>query len=396
MSKFIQFHTLTSWSSVLLNRDQAGLAKRMPYGGAVRGRISSQCQKRAMQFAGGEHDLANIDGLDLGTRSRMLVDSIMGGLAEGRDPIAVDAVRDAFNTYIYGNADLDKRQALLMGEAETRYLTSLMRTALDKAPEVEITKKGKESDDDAKKRAIGDMCDADNYTGSGNNKKRKNFTKLIEGATVPESLRSALFGRMVTSDAMSQMEAAIYVKQAMTVSELESEVDFLVAVDELVERGTAGMFDAELISGLYYRYAVLDVGQALTNLGGDKAAAAEVARRLAYLFTTVTPGAKKGSTAPFARADFVMTEIGNTQPRSLDGAFWKPLAASSGLDGAVQSLTDYVTDQDDGYGVQEQRLVHLPRRLSHLASGDDVSLSAERVSVDHMAETIAKTIQEAA
>src|SRR5262249_27977986 len=46
MSRFVQIHSLTSYPAALLNPDDAGLAKRMPYGGASRIRISSQCLKR--------------------------------------------------------------------------------------------------------------------------------------------------------------------------------------------------------------------------------------------------------------------------------------------------------------------------------------------------------------
>ena len=43
--RFLQIHTLTSYAAALLNRDDAGLAKRLPYGGVSRTRISSQRRK---------------------------------------------------------------------------------------------------------------------------------------------------------------------------------------------------------------------------------------------------------------------------------------------------------------------------------------------------------------
>ena len=43
---FLQIHNLTSYHASLLNRDYAGLAKRIPFGDAVRLRVSSQCLKR--------------------------------------------------------------------------------------------------------------------------------------------------------------------------------------------------------------------------------------------------------------------------------------------------------------------------------------------------------------
>ena len=51
MTRFVQIHTLASFPAVLLNRDDAGAAKRLPYGGASRLRVSSQCLKRHWRFA---------------------------------------------------------------------------------------------------------------------------------------------------------------------------------------------------------------------------------------------------------------------------------------------------------------------------------------------------------
>src|SRR5579859_3672954 len=65
--KFLQFHALTSYPASLLNRDDVGLAKRIPFGGVVRTRISSQCLKRHWRTFQGEHALnqIRIDGQDV-------------------------------------------------------------------------------------------------------------------------------------------------------------------------------------------------------------------------------------------------------------------------------------------------------------------------------------------
>ena len=44
--RFLQLHTLTGYSATLLNRDDVGRAKRLPFGGYDRIRVSSQCLKR--------------------------------------------------------------------------------------------------------------------------------------------------------------------------------------------------------------------------------------------------------------------------------------------------------------------------------------------------------------
>src|SRR5580692_1011261 len=71
---FLQIHTLTSYPATLLNHDDVGFAKRLPFGGATRTRISSQCLKRHWRTFRGEHglDLLKPDGkpIEFSVRSR--------------------------------------------------------------------------------------------------------------------------------------------------------------------------------------------------------------------------------------------------------------------------------------------------------------------------------------
>ena len=60
MSLFLQIHTLTPYAASLLNRDDVGRAKRLPYGGATRIRVSSQCLKRHWREAPGAWSLADL------------------------------------------------------------------------------------------------------------------------------------------------------------------------------------------------------------------------------------------------------------------------------------------------------------------------------------------------
>ena len=52
-ARFLQIHTLTPYAASLINRDDVGAAKRLPFGGATRTRISSQCLKRHWRMAVG-------------------------------------------------------------------------------------------------------------------------------------------------------------------------------------------------------------------------------------------------------------------------------------------------------------------------------------------------------
>ena len=67
--RFLQIHWLTSYPATLLNRDDSGLAKRLPFGKAVRTRISSQCLKRHCRMVEDECGLSAI-GPEMAVRSR--------------------------------------------------------------------------------------------------------------------------------------------------------------------------------------------------------------------------------------------------------------------------------------------------------------------------------------
>lgn len=75
LPRFIQIHTLHNYPGALLNRDDAGLAKRLPYGDAIRTRISSQCLKRHWRMAEDHFSLASL-GVPMAVRSRMTLDLI--------------------------------------------------------------------------------------------------------------------------------------------------------------------------------------------------------------------------------------------------------------------------------------------------------------------------------
>ena len=87
LPRFIQIHTLHNYPGALLNRDDAGLAKRLPYGDAIRTRISSQCLKRHWRVAEDHFALANL-GVPMAVRSRQFVDRIRLSLLD--DGVAED------------------------------------------------------------------------------------------------------------------------------------------------------------------------------------------------------------------------------------------------------------------------------------------------------------------
>lgn len=365
--RFLQIHTLHSYPAALLNRDDSGLAKRMPFGGAVRTRISSQCLKRHWRDPKDEmrHEFAlhRIPSAVTAVRSRNVVERrVMKPLREGgqfNDEV-LTAVGNALNGEIYAGPkakddakrkaqSVDNRQPLLLGLPEVEYFRKKAETIC------------KEHAGDAKaaEKAIKELFS--DKRGEG-----KNFWALLDSVRLPAGLEGALFGRMVTSDPGANIEAAIHVAHAFTVHREESESDYFSVVDDLQrddeDAGAAHIGDMELTAGLFYGYVVVDVPGLISNLEGcspddwqnaDKSLASQVVRHLIHLIATVSPGAKLGSTAPYAYADLMLIEVGSRQPRSLANAFRKPSKAQT--DDAVRKLSAYLDCLDNAYGVNESR-----------------------------------------
>lgn len=391
--RFIQIHTLHTYPAALLNRDDAGLAKRLPLGNAVRTRISSQCLKRHWRVTEDRFSLANLD-VPMAIRSRATLELISkrvqeNGVSAALAQAAAESMRDSG---LLDKSGKDKKgedalktgQAVLMGKAEIDYLVRRCTELAQSAPDEKTLKAG-----------VALML--------------KDEKKNIEALKHGSGLESALFGRMVTSDVLASRDASIYVAHAFTVHPAQVENDYFTVVDDLLqeagELGSAGIFDTELASGLYYGYVVIDVPQLIENLEGIAAKdcfspqtpaerrelAGRVVEHLIHLIATVSPGAKRGSTAPFDWAKLVLVEAGDWQPRSLAGAFHDALPLADKSDSGtirqrtVARLSGEIAAMDEAYGAP------LARRFLSL---DPVEVKgAERINLNRLAEWAKEVVQ---
>ena len=417
LPRFIQIHTLHTYPAALLNRDDAGLAKRLPYGGAVRTRISSQCLKRHWRTAEDAFALATI-GVPMSARSRIFAERIAetiksDGIAPDISDAIAAALRDALKkdlgklikeaskskpkkkaktsddieegaTESEPEDDAAQKQAILLGWEEYHYLENLCRDV------------GREAADAASARLslLQRLKD-----------EQGNFQRMTKDC----GLEAALFGRMVTSDLLAQRDASISVAHAFTVHGAEVENDYFTVVDDLTKDegalGSAGIFDTELASGLYYGYVVVDVPQLVANLEGiaakdvfasgteaaQRALAGKVTQHLLHLIATVSPGAKRGSTAPYDWAKFVLVEAGDWQPRSLAAAFHDPLPLKGEATiraRAAGKLSSEIAAFDAAYGMPTAR---------RFLSLDDLSVpAAERATLTQLGEWVSQIIRDGA
>ena len=372
--RFLQLHSLTGYSATLLNRDDVGRAKRLPFGGRDRIRVSSQCLKRHWREAAGEWSLREL-GSGASTRSRRVFSEMIAGRLQERDfsedrivnvltPIRAAVLGESIKAQQTRKekktsdgadplASLHTPQVIVFGQPEIDFLTNLAADlagddAAATAKAVEAYFKDKQKRDNLKALRLGSGLDA------------------------------AIFGRMVTSDLMARSDAAVHVAHSFTVHAEEAEPDYFSALDDLVaaegELGSGHINTSELTSGLFYGYVVVDLRRLAGNLSGDRALGAEVLRRLVHLIATVSPGAKLGATAPYACAELVLAEVGTRQPRTLANAFMDPVPKRGAKREAAKAIDAYLGRFDAMYGGHEERRVSTMISPAPEHAGGEVAL----------------------
>ena len=375
-ANFLQIHTLTGYSAALLNRDDIGRAKRLPFGGCDRIRVSSQCLKRHWREQAGEWSLAEL-GSGKAVRSRRIFSDVIAQRLRDRElsvarilgvlkPIRAAVLGESQRARAAGSgapetaddaepfAALHTEQVIVFGEPEIAFLTDLAAELATDDPK------------DAKKAVESYFKDRDS---------KNNLKALVRGA----GLDAALFGRMVTSDLMARYDAAVHVAHSFTVHAEEAEPDYFSALDDLKaeegELGSGHINTTELTSGLFYAYTVIDLRQLTKNLSGDRDLAGSALQRLVHLIATVSPGAKLGETAPYACAELVLAEAGERQPRTLANAFMDPVKKKKAKAKAAEALYGYLARFDAMYGEHEDRKIATMIEPVPAHSGERVTLN---------------------
>ncbi|WP_263819877.1 type I-E CRISPR-associated protein Cas7/Cse4/CasC [Salinibacter sp.] len=371
MSKFLQFHTLTSYPGTLLNRDDAGFAKTLPFGNAKRTRVSSQCLKYHWRHYDGKHAIRKAGDMSIRSRrtfrkkiadelvdegfdERLTAAVTFGILEMARNgDVTKGAIKDNVQPVLEADDPLDEltiKNIVVFGKPEIDYLKSVAEDTL-------IALKDENYDDDSvaqTRDAIADLLSD------------KELSNNLRGMSNAMGIDAAMHGRMVTSDVLAQGDAAVHVAHAITTHAQQREDDYFTAVDELHDEGTGGeeagaalIQSKELTSGLFYNYVVVDVPLLVSNLEGcarnewrdaDLTLTTDVLQRFLHTITNVSPGAKLSSTAPYAKAEFVMVESGEEQPRTLANSFKHAVEGDDLLEASVRRLTQYTRDIDEMYG----------------------------------------------
>ncbi len=324
MSRFLQLHYLTIYPLSNPNRDDLGRPKTATYGGAPRLRISSQALKRAARLS--EVMQTDLKG-HLGDRTQRIGEVVRDALA--RDGVSRERASEIATrvTDVFGKLDA---AAAKNDAIRTRQLAFISPD--DRSTAMEL----------ARKAAAGEELPGD-----------KDLKKLVL-RTADGAADVAMFGRMLADDPDCNREAAVQVSHALTTHRAVVEDDYYTAIDDLKlpaeDAGAGFVGEAGFGSGVFYTYACIDTDLLAENLEGDRALAARSAGALVEALATATPAGKRNSYAHQTRAGYIRAEAGDGQPRSLAGAFFKPVEGDDLLAASVEALEDLAAGLDMAYG----------------------------------------------
>jgi CRISPR system Cascade subunit CasC len=388
---FVQIHTLRDYSTALPNRGQDGLAKRTVYGGIERQRISSQSFKAALRDNptlvrtkdGGTvgdtmSDLARSLGLDMSVRSALIRERKLVPALVSRKVSEEDA--KSWSDAIMGlwrreGAKIDADTPIVVGEQEIGALADACVALIE----------AKQEPTDLR-----DLIESARALGKASPKAQKAIESMHAMAS-NAGLDGALFGRFATGIAVNNVDSAVHVAHLVTVHPLFSVTDFFSVQDLLKtgqgeDRGGSHINTAELTSGLFYGYVVVDVGQLDQNFADlNRQQRAGIAGWLVRAVAQVEPAAKLGSTAPYSGLRELMVEIGRRQPRSLIGAFERPVDATQD-----RTLSEEARHRLEAHATEMDALMGAPEYRSTLRQHAKGPLPAVEAISEEAAEKLAK------
>ena len=324
MSLFVQLHYLTVYPPSNPNRDDQGRPKSAIFGGHPRLRISSQSIKRAARLSDVMQD--TLQG-HMGARTQRIGEIIEKELKDSgaEDKKALELAKQIADVFGKLDAEAEKK-----GHVRIRQLAFVSPDEQSFA--VELAKKA------LKGEALPDNAEL----------------KKMVLRTADSAADIAMFGRMLADDPDFNREAAVQVSHAITTHQALVEDDFYTAVDDLKnpseDAGAGFLGDAGFGSGVYYLYACIDVDRLLENLADNRQLAAQAAEALTEALAITTPSGKRNSFGHQTRAGFIRVEKGSQQPRSLAGAFFKPIKGDNLMEESVNALTSIAEQMDTAYG----------------------------------------------
>jgi len=349
---------LQNYAPSNLNRDDTGSPKDAIFGGATRGRISSQCLKRSIRKSQTFADAFKDDGL-LGERTKQLPAMIQKELE------ALDADKDTITAIVSRVPEIGRESKKKKKEQDEDEVAEETATEIEGEGIAGETKQLIFLDRKTEARPLAEKLLAIfKKVGAKEWTKLKipDITKDLD-PSVPRSIDIAMFGRMTTSQAFKNVQASVQVAHALSANALKTEFDYYTAMDDLKPDGVPGadmIGDVEFNSCTYYKYINVSWDGLLSNLGKDNI---EIARRavpaLLEAAATAHPSGKQNAFGAFNLPDFVLVEVSERNlPVSYVNAFVVPVSGNnyqSLLTNSVTALSTYASRLTKAYNLEAQR-----------------------------------------
>lgn len=375
--RHIDLHILQSVPPSCLNRDQFGVPKTAIFGGVVRGRVSSQCWKRAIremaqellpQAFSGLRTKRNIDKdltrclLDMGLEEG---EAILGGMALSKalgrsenDPPNIaaleyqhDCAGEEGEEYLSGKeAGKHVRQKCLL------YTSPIELTAL--------ARHYKNALEDFYRKSVHERLTLTPCLSAKRQKPSRKKNKEASVLLITEKLAAkaikalhsidridaadiSLFGRMVASAPSMTLEGAAMFSPAISVNVAEYETDFFTALDERQpadELGADLLGTMEYMSNVYYRF----IGINLDMLADEYHLGAMPLEQRKLVLTTfiraclmAMPPARRHTMNANALPSYVLAVYQDCgYPIQFVNAFEKPVCPVPGHGGLVETAVE--------------------------------------------------------
>ncbi|MFD7408696.1 type I-E CRISPR-associated protein Cas7/Cse4/CasC [Streptomyces sp. NPDC059866] len=363
--QYLSLHLLETVVAVLPVRDENGSPKAIVYGGVERHMITSQARRRAERVHSRNRSNAGtgpLAGHTMGIRTRewaLITARVLKDKHDWDHSEAIATARAVLEALGLKFGDPAKKtvanltKVLVFAPADAgEQIADHIHAAHDVLSEwTKAYLKAKEATDKPKrKKAAGDTPDED---GAADTEKlpalpKDTRTAVLTALAPRDAIDIALYGRFLAEIAESpNVDGAIQTAHAFTVHEAEQIDDFYAAADDAkldrkkhaldfldaTDDSGAGMTGYQsLISGTFYRHAVLDRRQLRTNLraagmneADTEAAAAAAEKEFVTAFVDAFPEAKKNSTASTGTLPSLVLAFDGDRPYNYAATFQNPV-----------------------------------------------------------------------
>ena len=368
MSTYVDIHVIQSLPPSCINRDDSGSPKSAVYGSVRRLRVSSQSWKRAVRLYFKNH----LNTSNLGTRTKHLaqiiatqIGEIDSGLSETALTLAIKAI----------NAAADKNKKIIAVDNKGNFKKE--STPLFFASPEQV-------------RRTAELVVTSQQTG-----KRLSKKEVQQTLSAQSGIDIALFGRMVASTPVLNVDAACQVAHAISTHAAENEYDFFTAVDDEKSRseeedaGAGMMGTVEFSSATMYRYATVNIDMLRHNLG-DGEAALRALEVFIKGFCLSMPTGKQNTFANRTVPEAVVVAVREDQPVSLVGAFEEAVPADAArgyVARSVEALARHAATIEDNYGLEPLRSF-----VVALTDSNAVASLGERVSFKDLPERVREVV----